>query len=83
MEAHYGADETKFQAEASKDSLDVRGGRGSLAMAGGASASAPATNVPSQGTAPGIVLAEEEISDVSLATFYASTKKANSRFAEA
>ena len=28
MEAHYGADEAKFQAEASKDSLDVRGGRG-------------------------------------------------------
>jgi len=28
MEAQYGADEAKFQAEASKDSLDVRGGRG-------------------------------------------------------
>ena len=28
MEAHYGADEAKFQTEASKDSLGVRGGRG-------------------------------------------------------
>jgi len=45
----------------------------SLAMAGGASAAAvPAADLPSHGTAPFpvIVLGEEEISDVSLATFY-------------
>ena len=41
----------------------------SLAMAGGASATAPTGNVPSQDTAPRpvITLGEEEISDVSLA----------------
>ena len=50
----------------------------SLTMAGGASATAPATNVPSQNTAPGIVLAEEEISDVSLATFYVFDKESES-----
>jgi hypothetical protein len=43
----------------------------SLTMAGGGvSATAPATYVPSQDAAEGIVLAEEEISDVSLATLY-------------
>jgi len=47
----------------------------SLTMAGGASATAPTTNVPSQNTAPGIVLADEEISDVSLATFYVFDKE--------
>jgi hypothetical protein len=47
----------------------------SLTMAGGASATAPATNVPSQDAAAGIFLAEEEISDVSLATFYVFDKE--------
>ena len=50
----------------------------SLAMAGGASlANAPTANVPSQDTAPGpvITLGEEEISDVSLATFYVFDKE--------
>src|SRR5580704_11496260 len=41
----------------------------SLAMTGAASASAPATTVPSQDNARRLILAEEEISDVSLATF--------------
>src|SRR6202035_654071 len=41
----------------------------SLAMTGAASASAPATNVPSQDNARRLILTEEEISDVSLATF--------------
>lgn len=41
----------------------------SLAMTGAASATAPATNVPSQDNARRLILAEEEISDVSLATF--------------
>jgi hypothetical protein len=41
----------------------------SLAMTGGASATAPATNVPSQDNARRLILTEEEISDVSLATF--------------
>ena len=45
----------------------------SLALSGGASAAvAPQTNIPSWGTGPlhEITLGEEEISDVSLATFY-------------
>jgi len=50
----------------------------SLAMAGGASAAtAPTANLPSQATAPlhEITLGEEEISDVSLATFYVFDKE--------
>jgi hypothetical protein len=41
----------------------------SLAMTGAASATAPATNVPSLDNARRLILTEEEISDVSLATF--------------
>jgi hypothetical protein len=47
----------------------------SLAMAGGASATTPTKNVPSQDDARRIVLGEEEISDVSLATFYVFDKE--------
>jgi hypothetical protein len=50
----------------------------SLAMAGGASAAvAPTANAPSHGTAltPVTVLGEEEISDVSLSTFYIFDKE--------
>ena len=49
----------------------------SLAMAGGASATAPTANVSSQATEPRpvITLDEEEISDVSLATFYVFDKE--------
>ena len=51
--------------------LPVLGAAGiSLAMAGGASATPPAANVPSEDTGPRIALGEEEIADVSLATFY-------------
>ena len=53
--------------------LPVLGAAGmSLTMAGSASATAPTANVPSQDTAPRPVIGlfEEEISDVSLATFY-------------
>src|SRR6202023_4050189 len=41
----------------------------SLAMTGAASATAPATHVPSQDNARRLILTEEEISDVSLMTF--------------
>jgi hypothetical protein len=47
----------------------------SWAMAGGASATAPTTNVPSQDNARRIVLGEEEVSDVSLATFHVFDKE--------
>ena len=61
-----------------RTTLPVFGAAGvSLAMAGGASATAPTANVPSQDTAPRpvITLGEEEISDVSLATFYVFDKE--------
>jgi hypothetical protein len=49
----------------------------SLAMTGGASAIAPTANVSSQDTGPRpvITLGEEEISDVSLGTFYVFDKE--------
>jgi hypothetical protein len=49
----------------------------SLAMAGGTSATAPTANVSSQDTGPRpvITLGEEEISDVSLGTFYVFDKE--------
>ena len=42
----------------------------SLAMTGAAAANAPTVEVPSQDAGPRILLAEEEIFDVSLATFH-------------
>ena len=45
----------------------------SLAMAGGANA--PAANAPSQDPGPRILLAEEEVFDVSLATFHVFDKE--------
>src|SRR3984957_2696963 len=47
---------------------------GALSVAGGASASSPVGDMPTQNTAP-VILAEEEISDVSLATFYVFDKE--------
>ena len=61
----------------SKRKLPVLGAAGiSLAVTGGASASTAPT-VPSQNTVfqPVITLSEEEISDVSLATFYVFDKE--------
>jgi hypothetical protein len=60
-----------------RTTLPVVGAAGvSLAMAGGASATAPA-KAPSQDTAqrPVVFLSEEEISDVSLGTFYVFDKE--------
>ena len=50
----------------------VLGLAGALSLAGGASEAAvrPAGNTPTENTAPVITLSEEEISDVSLSTFY-------------
>src|SRR5690348_16689384 len=56
--------------------LPVVGAAGaSLAATGGASANAPALDLPSQDTGKNVVLAEEEISDVSLGTFYVFDKE--------
>src|SRR5262245_42863474 len=60
--------------------LPVLGAAGiSLAMAGGASAIPLAANVPSQDTGARLTLGEEEISDVSLATFYVFDKENESQ----
>jgi hypothetical protein len=58
--------------------LPILGAAGaSLAMGGGASATVPIANVPSLDNAPlpEIALYDEEISDVSLATFYVFDKE--------
>ena len=58
--------------------LPILGAAGaSLAMGGGASATVPIANVPSQDNTPlpVITLDEEEISDVTLATFYVFDKE--------
>ena len=57
----------------------------SLVMAGGAAATAPTTNVPSlqdSSLRPVIALAEEEIADVSLATFHIFGKENNSELGQ-
>jgi hypothetical protein len=56
-------------ALAKKATLALGAAGVSLAMTGAASATAPATNVSSQDNARRFILAEEEISDVSLVTF--------------
>ena len=52
--------------------ITVLGVAGALSLAGGASEAAvgPADDTPTENTAPVITLGEEEISDVSLTTFY-------------
>jgi hypothetical protein len=52
--------------------VTVLGVAGALSLAGGASGAAvgPPGDTPTENTAPVITLGEEEISDVSLATFY-------------
>ena len=65
-----------FKRKRSKTALPVWAAAGvSLAMMGGASANAPATDVPSQDTGKRILLAEEEVFDVSLGTFYVFDKE--------
>ena len=51
----------------------------SLAMTGGSSATLPAANAPHQDTGPQFILGEEEISDISLATFYVFDKENGSQ----
>jgi len=65
--------------------LPVLGATGvSLAVAGGAYATAPTANVPLQETTPlpAITLSEEEIADVSLATFYVFDKENESQLGQ-
>ena len=66
--------------KASKAALRVWATAGaSLAIAGNASANTPAVEVPSQGPGTGIVLAEQEVSDVSLGTFYVFDRETDLR----
>jgi hypothetical protein len=55
-----------------RKAVTVLGVAGMLSLAGGASVAAvgPAVDPPTENTAPVITLGEEEISDVSLTTFY-------------
>ena len=74
-----------FKRKRSKTALPVWGAAGvSLAMAGGASATASTANLPSQAPQPlhEITLSEEEISDVSLATFYVFYKENESQLGQ-
>jgi hypothetical protein len=65
-----------FKRKRSKTALPVWAAAGvSLAMTGGASANAPATDMPSQDSGKRILLAEEEVFDVSLGTFYVFDKE--------
>ena len=58
-----------FKRKRGKSTLALGAAGVSLAMTGAASATAPTTHVPSQDNARRFILAEEEISDVSLMTF--------------
>jgi hypothetical protein len=63
-----------------KTALPLIGAAGaSLAVTGGASAAAPAANEPHHDAGPQFILAEEEIADVSLATFYVFDKENGSQ----
>jgi hypothetical protein len=56
--------------------LPLMGAAGvSLAMTGGASATSPAANAPHHDTGPQVTLGEEEVADISLATFYVFDKE--------
>jgi hypothetical protein len=65
-----------FKRKRSKTALPVWAAAGvSLAITGGASANAPATDMPSEDSGKRILLAEEEVFDVSLGTFYVFDKE--------
>jgi hypothetical protein len=62
------ARQSSKKRKASKTAVPVWAAAGVLAMGGGASANAPATDIPSQDSGRSILLAEQEVSDVSLGT---------------
>src|SRR6516164_2934427 len=65
-----------FNRKRSKRAFPVWAAAGlSMAMTSGASADAPAIGVPSQDSGKCILLAEEEVFDVSLGTFYVFDKE--------
>jgi hypothetical protein len=65
-----------FKRKRSKTALPVWAAAGvSLAMMGGASANAPATDMPSEDSGKRVLLAEEEVFDVNLGTFHVFDKE--------
>ena len=65
-----------FKRKRSKTALPVWAAAGvSLTMIGAASANAPSTDMPSEDSGKRILLAEEEVFDVSLGTFYVFDKE--------
>jgi hypothetical protein len=62
------------KAKGRRRAVTALGVAGALSLAGGASASIATGGIATQNTAP-VILAEEEISDVSLATFYVFDKE--------
>jgi hypothetical protein len=69
---HDAAREASFEAKSRAKAATVLGVAGALSLAGGASGAAVGAtgDIPTENTAPVITFGEEEISDVSLATFY-------------
>jgi hypothetical protein len=69
-----------FKRKRRKTALPLISAAGaSLAVTGGASATVPAANESHHDTGPQFILAEEEIADVSLATFYVFDKENGSQ----
>jgi hypothetical protein len=75
MKAKQGFKQKRSKTLLPKTAVPLWAAAGVLAMAGGASANAPATDIPSQDSAKSVLLAEEEIFDVSLGTFYVFDKE--------
>src|SRR5690348_8026558 len=69
MKAKQGFKQKRSRTVVAKTAVPLWAAAGVLAMGGGASATAPATDIP-QDSGKSILLAEQEVSDVSLSTFY-------------
>jgi hypothetical protein len=65
----------KGKQKRSRTAVPLWAAAGVLAMGAGASANAPATDVSSPDSGKSVILAEEEIFDVSLGTFYVFDKE--------
>jgi hypothetical protein len=75
MKTKQGFKQKRSKAVLAKTAVPLWAAAGILAMGGGASANAPATDIPSRDSGKSSLLAEEEIFDVSLGTFYVFDKE--------
>jgi hypothetical protein len=73
--AKQGFKQKRSKTVLAKTAVPVWAAAGVLAMGAGASANAPATDIPSQDSGKSILLAEQEVFDVSLGTFYVFDKE--------